>query len=66
MLLFVTLLFLILEKWNTIFPPSLDNDLDFERQNSIECSHCLPECSFTKYSVLNEYTPLTNTNNSIL
>lgn len=55
-----------LEKWNTMAPIKRRQEFDYELQNSIECPHCLPACSYTNYFILNEQAPLVNLNSAFL
>lgn len=54
------------DKVMTLYPKTEDEDLKFEKGNSLDCPFCLPACEFTNYDVTNDYMYLTDVADGIL
>lgn len=51
-----------IEKWLNIYPDTEpQEELEFERENSVRCPGCLPSCSYVAYSISTDYASLIET-----
>lgn len=50
------------QKWINIYPDLDIEELEFERENSIKCSQCVPTCDYVAYSFSTNYASLVDTN----
>ncbi|KAK4878227.1 hypothetical protein RN001_010733 [Aquatica leii] len=51
-------------KWRRLFPFDYDgNDMDVDKQDSLQCNHCTPSCSSVWYSVSTDFTDMPGARN---